>query len=151
MEKTLTQKKLLFKRNQGLTLIEVLLVTIIIGALVAALSFTVGYSKKRARDERRKADLRAIVNALELKYNENLRYPNEIPSFFPGSSIPPGLTILRPELDYVPTGFEGRNYFWYTDENKQKFCLYFQLEINNKWFSCMTNGCRMADSPCQGF
>lgn len=149
MVKIPIQKKLLFKKSQGLTMIEIALFVFSITVLIIALSFTYSYTRKKSRDEKRKSDIRLIMNALEIKYNENLRYPDEIPNF--QTQITPGLTILQPQLNTIPAGFEGRNYFWYTDNNKQKFCVYFQLELNNKWYSCMPNSCRVSDKPCEDF
>lgn len=141
-------KKTFFKKNQGFTIIELSLIVLIIAILIVALTFTFTTARKRSRDEKRKTDLRAIIHALEMKYNDELRYP-EIGTT--ETSIPPGSDKLKPYLYPIPNEFGGVSYYWYTDNDRQKFCVYFQLETNNKYFSCTTSGCRVTDVKCPDF
>src|SRR3989344_8208732 len=58
----------------GFTLIELLVVIAIIGILIAAA--TVSYTKphQKARDNRRKSDLKSVQQALELYFQQNGKY-----------------------------------------------------------------------------
>lgn len=59
----------------GFTLIELLVVIAILGILVAITILAYSGSQGKARDARRKADLRSIQVALEQYYNDYKRYP----------------------------------------------------------------------------
>ena len=61
--------------RQGFTLIELMIVMVIMGILVTIGVTAFTSSMKKGRDSTRKANLRAITNALEMYYNDNGRYP----------------------------------------------------------------------------
>ena len=61
--------------KKGFTLIELLVVISIIGLLAAAGLATFTTATKRARDTRRKADIKAIFTALEQYHATNGLYP----------------------------------------------------------------------------
>uniref|UniRef100_A0A7C4R3W1 Prepilin-type N-terminal cleavage/methylation domain-containing protein n=1 Tax=candidate division CPR3 bacterium TaxID=2268181 RepID=A0A7C4R3W1_UNCC3 len=63
-------------KEKGFTLIELLVVIAIIGILAAIGLSALTSARKKARDSRRKADLREIANALELYYADNGVYPS---------------------------------------------------------------------------
>ena len=140
------------QKNRGFTLVEVLLIVFILAVLVAALSFTFSNIPKKARDRRGMSDLRAIVHALEMKYNDDLHYPD-----LPDSETTIKSTIntsgnpLSSYLPDIPQGNGVREYFWKDDgtSNHQNFCVYFQLEVDpSKYFSCSHSGCRVSDQRC---
>lgn len=64
------------KKNKGFTLIELLVVIAIIGILAAIGLSALTSARKKARDSKRKSDLREVANALELYYSDNGRYPS---------------------------------------------------------------------------
>ena len=72
------------KTNKGFTLVEILIVIAIIASLASVFISNFFASIARGRDSRRKQDLRSIVNALELYYNDLGRYPDDLPA----ASIP---------------------------------------------------------------
>jgi len=140
------------QKNRGFTLVEVLLIVFILAVLVAALSFTFSNIPKKARDRRGMSDLRAIVHALEMTYNDDLHYPD-----LPNSETTIKSTIntsgnpLSSYLPDIPQGNGVREYFWKDDGtlNPQNFCVYFQLEVDpSKYFSCSHSGCRVSDQRC---
>lgn len=63
------------RRQSGFTLVEVMVVVIIIGLMVAAVAPVVLGRLDQAREERVRADLRAIENSLTLFKVDNFTYP----------------------------------------------------------------------------
>ena len=63
-------------RNKGFTLIELLVVIAIIGILASIIIVSLIGVRERARDARRKSDLRSLRTALELYYGKNKKYPS---------------------------------------------------------------------------
>lgn len=63
------------KQNFGYTIIEVLVVISIVGFLVSAAMYTLSYTRAKARDVKRVADIEQIRKAIEIFKNENGRYP----------------------------------------------------------------------------
>ena len=64
------------KQNQkGFTLIELLVVIAIIGLLASVVLLALNSARSKSRDAKRLADVRQIVSALELFYNEFNGYP----------------------------------------------------------------------------
>lgn len=63
------------QKNSGFTLIELLVVIAIIGILAAVVLVSLNSARQKSRDAKRLADVRQIMTALELFYNDNNRYP----------------------------------------------------------------------------
>ncbi|MEK7499818.1 MAG: type II secretion system protein [Patescibacteria group bacterium] len=70
------------KKRSGLTLIELLIVISVLSILLAMLLPNFNDVRKQARDRRRKADVRAIQQALELYRS------NQTPQSYPTGSLP---------------------------------------------------------------
>jgi len=85
------QKK---KKKIAFTLIELLVTISIIGILIAVGTVAYSSAQKKARDSRRRGDLKAIQNALEQYYADNTAYPSltygdgEFATYISGGIVP---------------------------------------------------------------
>ncbi len=62
-------------KRTGFTLIELLVVIAIIGLLSTISIFALNQARSKARDARRTADMRQLVTALDMYYDQNGGYP----------------------------------------------------------------------------
>ncbi len=69
------------KIKLGFTLIELLIVITIIGILTAVVTTNLSSARSRARDARRKSDLRSIEQSLRLYYNDYKKFPDSDAEF----------------------------------------------------------------------
>lgn len=68
------------RKQQGFTLIELIVVMAILAILIVLGIGSFSSSQQKGRDSRRKADLRSIATALELFFNDKRQYPNASPT-----------------------------------------------------------------------
>jgi type II secretion system protein G len=80
-------RNLINKKNRGFTLIELLVVIAIIGILAAVVLVSLNSARQKSRDARRLADVRQIMTALEIYYNDNGGYPANSTQTIGGKSV----------------------------------------------------------------
>ncbi len=113
--------------TRGFTLIELLVVIAIIGMLSSVVLASLNSARSKARDSKRKADMKQLQLALEMYYNDNNVYPSSGGSWWGVSSnggnrttsgvnaYIPGLTptyisVLPTDPKDVNTGWSGYLY-----------------------------------------
>jgi prepilin-type N-terminal cleavage/methylation domain-containing protein len=64
------------KRNQGFTIVELLIVIVVIGILAALVITTYSGIQAKGRDSQRSADVAAVVTQLEAYKSDNGNYPS---------------------------------------------------------------------------
>lgn len=75
------------RKQKGFTLLELLIVIVIIGILIALVLPNLINGPIRARDVRRKEDLNSISSGLEQYYNDNQSYPATLASLTTGNYL----------------------------------------------------------------
>lgn len=108
------------RRMRGFTLIEIMMVVIIIGILLAVVVPNVIGVDDRARIEAEKASLRGIAQALELYKLDNRRYPSTEQGLEALVSAPSGFPEAKnwgpdPYLRKVPLDQWDNEYFYLSE------------------------------------
>ena len=89
------------KTNRGFTLIELLVVIAIIGVLSTVVLASLNSARAKARDVRRKVDMRQMQTALELYFESNTAYPSTGGIWF-GVSVNGGSHTTSGVNAYIP-------------------------------------------------
>ncbi len=109
-----------FTKKKGFTLIELLVVIAIIGILASIVLVSMGGARQSARNATRKADMRQLVSAQQLYYNQ-------YDAFLTLNGYPPaiGTYMVKTPQDPSPTQTYG---FVSNMGSPQTFCYFATLE-----------------------
>ena len=123
----------MFKKNKGFTLIELLVVIAIIGTLSGIVLVSLGGARSKARDATRQSDMRQVISAQEMYYDDQSAYLTAAA----GTSTPAITGYLRALTDPLSSA----DYTWiantgaltctdtsYSAAIGQWYCGYAQLE-----------------------
>lgn len=148
-------RKLKFKTEKGFTLIELVIVTAILGIFFAALLNILNPLEQfsKANDARRKSDLGQIQKALESYYQDNGRYPKQFSSTdyrIQGKTgvIPWGGT-WQPYINVVPKDPGKYQYVYYSPDTSygQTYYLFASLDRKTDPQTCFKNGNKCTNAP----
>ena len=138
--------------KNSFTLIELLIVVAVIALLATIASAFWGTARERTRDNRRKADLRQIVFAMKLCYgDQNCGSDSAYCKTGGGANAVlkiggPGKCNSAGGTTYAvingdPLNRGNHQYTWIDNTNDdQRFCVYTQSELTNKWFAASNKG-----------
>lgn len=136
----------IFKNQKGFTLIEMLVVIAIISILIGIGINTFTIAQKKARDVRRKADLRNIQTALELYKGDNgVYYVVAAGDTFraSGGNLTSGTSFVKNYLsDKIPLDPSPNKAYYYISANGTTYTLAAILENTqdpNYVLNCITN------------
>ncbi len=96
------------RKQQGFTIVELLIVIVVIGILAALVITTFTGINKKARDTERTTDLKALHGQLEAYYAQNGMYPT-LANMQDDSWIGTNLKGLDAEAAHTPQGDAGNN------------------------------------------
>ncbi len=150
------------KGSYAFTLVELLVVIFILGVLTSLVVSNLQGARQRARDAKKKADLRDLKTALRLYYNDYQVYPsNDSNQQIAGCGADGDQSCPLSSCDadfaaggtgcetvYLQTLPESNNYTYYRDaSNGNKYCLITTLE--NLSDSDLTNSFNQCAEICQ--
>jgi len=139
------------KRKFGFTLIELLVVVTIIGIIAAIVLISLQSVRMKARDSRRVSDIRQLMLAFELYYDDHLEYPEK--GVIGVVAKPPA--AIAPYLDETPEdpgnivlACQPEGYRWWGNAGQsQKYCLWACLEVGT-FFAASPKGTKvLSNSP----
>lgn len=93
---------MMYTHKKGFTLIELLVVIAIIGLLATIITASLSTARAKGRDARRIADIKTIQTALELYYNDNQFYPNNIYAASCSGTVTAGCGLAPAYIAVVP-------------------------------------------------
>ncbi len=96
------------RKQQGFTIVELLIVIVVIGILAALVITTFTGINKKARDTERTTDIKALHGQIEAYYAQNGKYPT-LANLQDNSWLQGNLKGLDVEAAHTPQGDAGNN------------------------------------------
>jgi prepilin-type N-terminal cleavage/methylation domain-containing protein len=124
---------LLFNKNRSFTLIELLIAMTVIGVVSVALLAYINPPKQLAkmRDNKRRADIAILTQALEQYYLKNDNYPDNLYNLLPNNDPDDHTEKAIKSLPKDPK--EG---YWYcyqwVDANNYIICAFMEVAVSNQ-------------------
>lgn len=141
------------RKSSGFTLIELLVVILIIGFLSTVILVSLQGVRGKARDARRQSDIRQMMTAMELYYDDRLQYFEKgligTVVDFP-SAITPYLDPVPQDPGHMMAACQPEGYRWWGNSGEpQKYCLWACLE-SGSFFAASPKGTKVLDSAPTG-
>jgi general secretion pathway protein G len=132
------------KKDNGLSLIELLIVIFILGILSVLIPITISNQIKKARDARRKADFNLIQKGLEQYYDSVGCYPKKLPNC--GEKLAISNNNFIQEIPCDPKTKQPYLYITADRDCSPYFKLYTRLERSDD-FNILMVGCQNGCGP----
>ena len=116
------------RRNESFTLIELLVVLAIIGLLASIILVSFGPQRLKVKDAKRQADIRQIMDAMEMCFDDDGQYPLiavDAEGKITNTSLSSSLKIHMSPISKDPA---GGNYHGKANPGRQQYCIYAILE-----------------------